>query len=199
MSSLRYLIGLLSADTADVEVQQVWSQYRACCGQVMTGSTVLEVGCGLGEHSMELLEFGHAKWYAGLDLSTGLIKNAKLQYKSLDFLAGDGCLLPFADSSFDVVTSSFIFHHVPVSLREKALREQLRVGKVALLRDLFGMERGWRSWLYRLYYRVFDGSEYRFTLVEWRRFIESAGGHILFESHVPENMIRNRHCFFLIG
>jgi hypothetical protein len=72
------------------------------------------------------------------------------------------------------------------------------VGKIVLLRDLFGMEKGLRSWLYRLYYVVFDGSEYRFTLREWREFLASAGAHVVAEGHSRPDVIRNRHCFFLI-
>jgi len=164
----------------------------------MAGATVLDVGCGPGEHSHEVLRLWNAAWYAGVDVSVGMVRDAKLRYPALDFIAADGCSLPFPNGSLDVVTSSFAFHHIPAALRRKFLQEQLRVGKIVLLRDLFGMEPGWRGWLYRMYYVIFDGSEYRFTLQEWRQFIVSAGAQIILEGHSRQDLMRNRHCFFLI-
>jgi SAM-dependent methyltransferase len=198
MYLLRRALGLVFRDEADKKVQELWSQYQACCTRVMDGATVLDVGCGPGEHSHEVLRLWNAAWYAGVDVSVGMVRDAKLRYPAVNFIAADGCSLPFPNGSFDVVTSSFAFHHVPVALRRKFLQEQLRVGKIVLLRDLFGMEPGWRGWLYRMYYVIFDGSEYRFTLREWHRFIESTGAEIVLESHSPLDVVRNRHCFFLI-
>jgi len=164
----------------------------------MEGATVLDVGCGPGEHSDEVLKLWNAAWYAGVDLSVGMVRDAKLRYPAGNFIAADGCLLPFLNGSLDVVTSSFTFHHLPLAVRTKFLQEQLRVGKNVLLRDLFGMAPGWLGWLYRMYYVICDGSEYRFTLREWRQFIVSAGAEIVIEGHSGQDFVRNRHCFFLI-
>jgi ubiquinone/menaquinone biosynthesis C-methylase UbiE len=198
MEWLRRGIGLVVKDGADTSIQELWSRYQACCVSVMTDASVLDVGCAFGEQSDEVLGLWHARRYTGADLSVGLVRDAKLRYSSLDFIAADGCFLPLKDSCFDVVTSSFLFHHIPVPVRTEFLQEQLRVGTEVLLRDLFGMESGWVGWLYKVYYRVFDGSEYRFTLREWHQFIESAGGKIIQEAHTQGNVVRNRHCFFLI-
>ncbi len=198
MHLLRSGMGLLLGDEADRSERELWSRYHACCASAMTNASVLDVGCAFGEHSDEVLRLWNARWYTGADVSVGIVRDGKLRYPALDFIAADGNFLPLRDSSFDVVTSSFLFHHIPVSNRTKFLREQLRVGSVVLLRDLFGMESGCVAWLYRMYYVVFDGSEYRFTLKEWRRFIEGAGGKIIAENHTQGNVVRNRHCFFLI-
>jgi SAM-dependent methyltransferase len=198
MHSLRRALGLILRDEADTAVQELWSQYQACCNKVMDGANVLDVGCGPGEHSHEVLKLWNAEWYVGVDVSVGMVRDAKLQYPAVDFIAADSCSLPFPDGSLDVVTSSFTFHHVPVAVRRKFLQEQLRVGKIVLLRDLLGMEPGWVGWLYRIYYVIFDGSEYRFTLQEWRQFIVSVGAEIILEGHSRPDLVRNRHCFFLI-
>jgi len=198
MYSIRRVLGLVLRDEADKKVQELWSQYQTCCTKIIAHGTVLDVGCGIGEHSTEIIKLWKAKSYFGVDISAGMVKDAKRRYPTVDFIAADGCSLPFQNGNLDVVTSSFAFHHVPVALRRKFLQEQLRVGKIVLLRDLFGMEPGWRGWLYRIYYVIFDGSEYRFTLREWHRFIESTGAEIVLESHSPLDVVRNRHCFFLI-
>jgi SAM-dependent methyltransferase len=198
MATMRRLVGRIIGDDADDAVQEMWSRYQACCTSVMAGASVLDVGCGPGEHSEEVLKSWHAARYAGIDLSVGMVRDARRRYPEIDFVAANACQLPLPNSSFDVVTSSFIFHHIPVNSRVEALHEQLRVGNLVLLRDLFGMEGGLRSWLYRLYYMVFDGSEYRFTLHEWHEFLVSAGADVLSEGHSRPDVIRNRHCFFLM-
>lgn len=198
MAAIRRIVGRVLGDDADEALQEMWSQYQACCAQVMAGGSVLDVGCGPGEHSSEVLGLWQAIRYAGVDVSVGMVVDAKRRYPSLSFIAADSCLLPLPDRSFDVVTSSFIFHHIPVAARSEALREQLRVGKVVLLRDLFGMDGGPVALLYRLYYLVFDGSEHRFTVQEWRDFVKAAGAEIVVEGYSHPDVVRNRHCFFLI-
>jgi ubiquinone/menaquinone biosynthesis C-methylase UbiE len=163
----------------------------------MTGAAVLDVGCGAGEHSEEILGLWHAGRFAGIDVSVGIVKDAERKYR-LSFLTGNAVSLPLADRSFDVVTSSYLFHHIPPSLRADALREQLRVGRYVLVRDLFAFERGVKRLLYRLYYTVFDGSEYRYTLAEWRALAAAAGAAIVDEGHVRPDLVRNRNCFFLL-
>lgn len=198
MRQLRRGMSLVPGDHADASQAELWSQYQACCAGAMTGLSVLDVGCAFGEHSDEVLTLWKARQYTGADLSVGLVRDGKLRYPDLDFIAADGLALPLRDSSFDVVTSSFLFHHIPVPARTRFLQEQLRVGRIVLLRDLFGMKSGWVAWLYKMYYVIFDGSEYRFTLDEWYRFIEGSGGKIIDENHTRGNVVRNRHCFFLI-
>jgi SAM-dependent methyltransferase len=198
MYSIRRVLGIFLKDRADISAQEFWSKYQACCTKIMVHGAVLDVGCASGEHSNEIIQLWGAKSYVGLDMSVGMVKGAKRRYPTVDFIVADGCSLPLQDGSFDVVTSSFTLHHIPVTERRKMLEEQLRVGKIVLLRDLFGIEHGWRRWLYRMYYVIVDGSEYRFTLREWHKFIESIGAEIVLESYSPQDAIRNRHCFFLI-
>ena len=103
---------------------------------------VLDVGCGRG-----LMLLGAAKrlttgkavgidsWSAA-DLTSNS-KQATLHNAQLEGVAdtvsvfdGDARSLPFADSSFDVVISSFVVHNIRgQSNREQAVREMVRVLK----------------------------------------------------------------------
>src|SRR3990172_5882451 len=76
------------------------------------GATVLDVGCGDGERLRELRE-KHGCRPMGVDVSAGILRDAKSQYGDGDFVAGDVLQLPFRDASFDVVHSSMLFHHLP--------------------------------------------------------------------------------------
>jgi SAM-dependent methyltransferase len=176
----------------------MWEAYQGCCLQVMTGSSVLDVGCGPGEQRAEAVDLWRARQYAGVDLSYGMVRDAHRLWSDSLFLAASAQGLPLRDRSFDVVTSSFLFHHIPPSDRLTALREQLRVGKFVLLRDLHAIELGITAWFYGAYSSVFDGSERRFTAPEWREFLAAAGAEILAEGYANTDHVLGRHCFFLL-
>lgn len=76
----------------------------------LTGKKVLMLGCGTGEESIMLKEFG-ASEIIGIDLSHESIRIAKESYPECEFLVGDMHSLPFEDESFDFVYSSLAIHY----------------------------------------------------------------------------------------
>lgn len=104
--------------------------------------TVLDVGCGRG-----LMLVGAAKRLSsgkciGIDLwiqkdqsdnsAAGALQNAKLEgvLDRVEVKTADMRELPFADQSFEVVTSSWVVHNLDnVKDRQKAIAEMLRVLK----------------------------------------------------------------------
>jgi SAM-dependent methyltransferase len=82
----------------------------------VTGRRVLEIGLGEGADSERLIRSG-ADW-SGVDLTSESISRvrARLALRQLpydDLRQGSVLDLPFADSSFDVVFSHGVLHHVP--------------------------------------------------------------------------------------
>lgn len=81
--------------------------------------SVLEVGIGTGIHAIRLLKLHPAVRYTGVDLSEGMLKQAKCAFTQLDvsmktaLLVGDGSGLPFKDNSFDAAYISGSLHHFP--------------------------------------------------------------------------------------
>lgn len=71
---------------------------------------VLMLGCGTGEESLMLKEFG-ATDIVGIDLSKESINLAKESYSEYEFLVGDMHKLPFENMSFDFVYSSLAIHY----------------------------------------------------------------------------------------
>jgi len=92
-------------------------------------SKILDVATGTGKQA-----FGFAKKgcdVVGIDLSEAMLKvaNKKNKYGNVKFEVGDATNLPFEDNGFDVSCVSFGLHDMPLTIREKALKEMARVTK----------------------------------------------------------------------
>jgi ubiquinone/menaquinone biosynthesis C-methylase UbiE len=90
--------------------------------------TMLDVACGPG---LLVCAFARRVHHGtGIDLTPAMLEQAKqLQQKerldNVSWVQGDVMALPWADTSFDIVTCRFAFHHFPEPLA--VLREMLRV------------------------------------------------------------------------
>ena len=96
-------------------------------------SDLLDAGCGTGA-MLGLFKRDHPdKNFTGIDLSEKMIEAAKRKHlEGIRFVAGDCENLPFANSSFDVVTCSMSFHHYPNPKQFfLSLRRVLRPGGAA--------------------------------------------------------------------
>jgi ubiquinone/menaquinone biosynthesis C-methylase UbiE len=82
--------------------------YRAVAGaRDLSGTDVLEVGCGRGGGAAFVFETFGPRSMTGLDLARKAIDRCRRRYArpGLEFVAGDAESLPFPDGSFDVVLS----------------------------------------------------------------------------------------------
>jgi SAM-dependent methyltransferase len=70
--------------------------------------SILEVGCGTG-HWLASLEGGRR--LCGLDLSAGMLRQARQLPVALDLVRGRAGRLPFPDAAFDLVTCVNAVHH----------------------------------------------------------------------------------------
>ncbi len=73
----------------------------------------LDLGCGTGKQ----LAADHARLprlrLVGLDRFHGMLEQAQRRCAAIDWVQGDGAILPFPDASFDYITNQFSYHHVP--------------------------------------------------------------------------------------
>ncbi len=93
------------------------------------GSKVLDVATGTGKQAFAFARKGYD--VTGIDLSEAMLSvaNKKNMYKNARFQVADAINLPFANGIFDVSCISFALHDVPLTIREKALKEMVRVTK----------------------------------------------------------------------
>ena len=90
---------------------------------------ILDVACGTGRLLYQLKLAHPQHQYTGLDLSPFYLERARelLDEKAVSLLAGNSEALPFADASYDCLTSVFQFHELPLRARVNTLREMRRV------------------------------------------------------------------------
>jgi len=102
-----------------------------CCG---TGDLAIEFNCRYRTRAVGV-DFAHSMLVRAVEKSSRLHSPDLVQLRPIRFVEADALVLPFADTSFDLVTSAFGFRNL--SNYETGLREILRVlkpgGTIAIL------------------------------------------------------------------
>lgn len=93
------------------------------------GSKILDVATGTGKQAFTFAKRDYD--VTGIDLSEAMLKVASKKniYVNAKFALADATNLPFKDSSFDVSCVSFALHDMLLTIRERALKEMVRVTK----------------------------------------------------------------------
>jgi ubiquinone/menaquinone biosynthesis C-methylase UbiE len=110
--------------------------HAAVLGQVewRAGERVLDVGCGPGAYLQRLRALAPEVHLTGLDLSPGMLREARAAVADASFVVGDVQRLPFAADEFDDVLAPHMLYHAPdLDLAVGELRRVLRPGGVALV------------------------------------------------------------------
>ena len=149
-----------------------------------SGDRALDIGCGTGTFAALLKRSFPAVEVIGLDPDQKALARARGKAEragvSIRFDQGFADALEYPASSFDVVFSSFMFHHLEGDVREKTLREVRRVLKPAgtfYLLDFEVSQAGSRHGLFHMLHsseRLRDNSESRIlTLMRNAGFSDS--------------------------
>lgn len=105
-------------------------------GGISPNRRVLEVGCGTGNYIVAIQEITGCD-AAGIDPSEGMLRVAIERGAPVTFDLGSGESLPFEDTTFDLVFSVDVIHHIQD--RAAYYREALRVlrpgGKICTVTD----------------------------------------------------------------
>lgn len=102
--------------------------------QLQPGEAILDVGCGTGKLIFAAEKVvGSAGTAVGLDVEPGMIDQAKANAAKAHSRATFGVAsiteIPYPDNSFDVVTSSLVYHHLNQAQKVAGLQEVVRVLK----------------------------------------------------------------------
>jgi ubiquinone/menaquinone biosynthesis C-methylase UbiE len=149
-----------------------------------SGQRVLDIGCGTGTFAVLLKQRFPAAEVIGLDPDQKALARASRKAEragvSVHFDQGFADSLKYPAGSFDVVFSSFMFHHLESEDREKTLHEVNRVLKPAgafyLLDFEVAQAKSGRNFLHMFHSneRLRDNSEERIlTLMKDAGFLES--------------------------
>jgi demethylmenaquinone methyltransferase/2-methoxy-6-polyprenyl-1,4-benzoquinol methylase len=93
------------------------------------GSRILDVATGTGTQAFAFAKRGHD--VVGIDLSEAMIRVAQDKNRDgkVSFEVADATHLAYPNDSFDVSSTSFALHDMPLAIREKVLMEMVRVTK----------------------------------------------------------------------
>ena len=123
--------------------------------KIPDGGLGLDVGCGSGALTIACAKRNPKATMVGCDIWSGSYKsefskklcqdNAKAEgVENVRFEEGNAVNLPFADESFDAVTSNYVYHNISGKNKQKLLLETLRVlkkGGVFVIHDLMSKSR----------------------------------------------------------
>jgi ubiquinone/menaquinone biosynthesis C-methylase UbiE len=131
------------------------------------GLHFLELGSGTGSATQSVARcFPEAK-ITCLDLSHPYTKHARRQldaFERVDCVQGDAATLDFGDARFDAVYSVFLFHELPMPVREQVLTETIRVlrpgGLIALVDSLQAGDDPELDWALEFFPREFHEPYY---------------------------------------
>ncbi len=104
------------------------------------GGTCLDVGCGSGALSIACAKRNPKARVTGCDIWSGPYRNEYTKERcernaeaegaaNVTFTEGNAVSLPFADGTFDAVTSNYVYHNIAGRDKQELLLETLRVLK----------------------------------------------------------------------
>jgi len=124
---------------------------------------VLDLCCGTGDLAFALTRRGKARVW-GADFAHTMLVRARAKAaearaengaRAIPFVESDALRLPFADGSFDLVTTAFGFRNLAnyeAGLRE--IRRVLKAGGTIAILEFTEAKPGWFGDLYRWYFRA---------------------------------------------
>ena len=132
------------------------------------GSTILDVATGTGQQAFAFAKRGYD--VIGVDLTESMLEIARKNNKGgfVKFETADATHLRFEENRFDVSCISFALHDMPPNIREKVLREMVRVttprGVIVIVEYDLPRNKISRALIYRLI-SLYEGEYYRQFIV----------------------------------
>jgi ubiquinone/menaquinone biosynthesis C-methylase UbiE len=116
LKSRKSLYSQHSYPNIDID-EEIFSTYK-----LKGNETIIDIGCGFGDLLIRLRKDGHKGKLYGIDISKGMIEEAKENSKGLDiqFKVSKAEELPFKDESFDIVICKHSLYHFEL---DKAISE----------------------------------------------------------------------------
>jgi ubiquinone/menaquinone biosynthesis C-methylase UbiE len=136
--SVEFLFGGVADVMRRQNIPPIVRHVRACG---MSSPRILDVACGTGRTLCQLASALPTAQLTGVDLSPAYVNVARTSAAAKSgavFTQANAERLPFADASFDVVTSTYLFHELPRRVRRDVMAEMFRVlapGGIVVIQD----------------------------------------------------------------
>jgi SAM-dependent methyltransferase len=141
------------------------------------GQRVIDIGCGDGTYTAELLTLAEPASVHGVDVFAQAIVTArgKLSDRRVTFAVGSASDLPYPDDSFDIALVRGVLHHMPKA--SEALREALRVAPTVVVLEPNGYNPGLKLFeRFHPYHRAHGEMSYPPRTLD--RWIRQGGGTV---------------------
>ncbi len=141
------------------------------------GRTVIDIGCGDGVYTFEILDDCHPKLIHGTDLAAAAVALAshKAAGRPVTFDVASAYALPFADESFEIAHLRAVLHHMDEP--QRAIGEGLRVARQVVVAEPNGNNPGVKLFeRFSAYHRAHQEKSY--SSRQLQRWVREAGGRI---------------------
>jgi len=129
-----------------------WRRRAARAASLPADGRALDVACGSGKLTGELLRQATSGLVLGLDFSPRMLRVAARDEPGPTYVRGDGLILPFPDCVFDAVTVAFGLRNFAYPVRGLVeMRRVLRPGGRAVVLEFLRPRRGPIGAAYRSY------------------------------------------------
>ena len=98
--------------------------------ELVTGSEILDIGCGTGVVLKELANIFPFKKMMGCDIENYLITDIPFKIQK------DSSILPFKNNQFDIAMFNDVLHHIPFEEQKILINESVRVSKKVIIFEL---------------------------------------------------------------
>jgi ubiquinone/menaquinone biosynthesis C-methylase UbiE len=139
------------------------------------GKTVIDIGCGDGVYTLEILENGRPSRLHGSDVAAAAVRlvSRDARARSITFDVASAYQLPFADNSFDVAHVRGVLHHM--EFPALAIKEALRVAGQIVVVEPNGNNPGVKLLEKFSRYHI-EHQEKSYSPVQLNHWVKQAGG-----------------------
>ena len=142
------------------------------------GAAVIDVGCGDGVYTQEILIRGQPARLHGIDLVPAAVEltSRKMAGPAVSFGVGSAYELPFPDRSFTIAHLRAVLHHM--DRPQQAIQEALRVAETIVIAEPNGNNFGVKLFeRFSAYHRAHHEKSY--SSYQLNRWVRAAGGEIV--------------------
>jgi len=127
----------------EIGKRDMWDIYSSSLDGILQNNSesksVIDVGCGMGNFTLELVNREQFRRMVGIDFLKETLKlaceNAKL-FKRVTFIEGDLLNIPFNDRSFDITICLNVLHHIHAKDFGNAIQELARITNKYLILEI---------------------------------------------------------------